>query len=99
MVTFVAPPAPLHEPTRVMVERARTARKFQMYVAASLRVDERDPHLHTHMVTRESGIVYYQLEGGNVIAFLMMETHDGQWIRKTEYNPDRHPFKDGYYDN
>lgn len=93
MVTFIAPPAPLHEPTRVMAERARKARQFQMYVAASLRVDERDPHLQTVMTTIDSGIVYYQLEGGNVLAFLMMNT-DGPTIHKTWYNPGRHPFQE-----
>lgn len=82
----------------MMAERARTARRFQMYVAASLRVDERDPHLHTAMVTRESGIVYYQMEGGNVLAFMMMDTGEQQ-IHRVVYNPDRHPFQDGYYDN
>lgn len=83
-----------HEPTWVMRARARNAQRFQMYMAASLRVDERDPHLHVWMHGVETGIAYYLLDSGDVLAFPMTVFNDEVRMHPIHLNPTDHPFKD-----
>lgn len=84
-----------YEPTTVMRARARNAERFQMYMASSLRVDERDPHLQVVMSWHgdDMGIVYYLLDSGDVLAFPMTAFNNEVEMHRPELNPMRHPFK------
>lgn len=82
-----------HEPTRMWRERARNAERFHMYMAASLRVDEADPHLHVVMHNTDSGIAYYLMESGDVLAFPMTAFGEVR-MHAPHLNPANNPFID-----
>ena len=83
-----------YEPTVVMRARARNAERFHLYMAASLRVDEADPHLHIVMDSVDMGIAYYLLESGDVLAFPVTSFHGEVVMHRPHLNPTRHPFRD-----
>lgn len=83
--------SPITEPTTVMRARAYNAERFHMYMAASLRVDEADPHLHVVMHNTDSGIAYYLMESGDVLAF-PMTAFDEVKMHAPHLNPANNPF-------
>lgn len=93
MVTIYPPLSPLHERTSVMRARAHNAERFHMYMAASLRVDEADPHLHVVMHNTDSGIAYYLMESGDVLAFPMTAFQEVR-MHAPHLNPHNNPFID-----
>lgn len=83
---------PVHEPTRYMRDRARNAERFHMYMAASLRVDEADPHLKVVMQHVHMGVAYYLMESGDILAFPMTAFNDEVEMHRPHLNPTNHPF-------
>lgn len=75
-----------------MRARARNAERFQMYMAATLRVDEADPHLRIVMASVETGVAHYLLESGDVLAFPMSAFHHEVQMHRPHLNPIRHPW-------
>lgn len=91
MVT-TTPDSPLRDSTQVMRARARNAGRFHMYMAATLRMDEADPHLRILMQGVDMGIAYYLLDSGDVLAFPMTLFNDRIEMHRPHLNPSTQPF-------